>query len=89
MKPQFFKEINKKTLKCSLCPHNCEIQDGHMGFCGVRGNRKNVPILTSSPVPKGGISENITQEELELEIKYDQVGSQGIKTIIPKQKPQL
>lgn len=30
---------NEKAVKCLLCPHGCEIQEGQSGKCLVRGNK--------------------------------------------------
>jgi pyruvate formate lyase activating enzyme len=34
----FWKKIKENKVKCSLCSHNCEINDGKLGICGVRRN---------------------------------------------------
>ena len=34
----FWKKINDKKVKCSLCAHNCNINVGKVGICGVRKN---------------------------------------------------
>jgi len=34
----FWKKINDKKVKCSLCAHNCNINIGNVGICGVRKN---------------------------------------------------
>jgi len=35
---RFWKEIDKQTLKCTLCAHECKIKNGQKGICGVRRN---------------------------------------------------
>ncbi|MBN2602977.1 MAG: AmmeMemoRadiSam system radical SAM enzyme [Candidatus Thermoplasmatota archaeon] len=35
---RFWKEIDKQTVKCSLCAHGCKIKNGQKGICGVRKN---------------------------------------------------
>ena len=27
------------NVLCEICPHGCQIEEGHTGFCGARGNR--------------------------------------------------
>jgi len=34
----FWKPSKDGSVECLLCPHNCEIKDGKVGFCGVRKN---------------------------------------------------
>ena len=35
---KFWKPIGDKKIQCHLCPHNCKINDGKLGICGVRKN---------------------------------------------------
>ncbi len=37
-KALFYKTEQDKKVKCLLCPHNCVISDGKLGFCKVRQN---------------------------------------------------
>ncbi len=37
-KAKYFEKINKKDVKCTLCPHNCIIKPNHLGICNVRKN---------------------------------------------------
>ncbi|MDD5108471.1 MAG: AmmeMemoRadiSam system radical SAM enzyme [Candidatus Omnitrophica bacterium] len=34
--------LDGQTVHCQLCAHNCKIQEGKFGFCGVRQNIKGV-----------------------------------------------
>jgi pyruvate formate lyase activating enzyme len=40
-------------VQCDICPHNCNIEEGHTGFCRARGNRdgrvvdENYGVVTS------------------------------------------
>lgn len=34
----FYRKTDGKKVECSLCPHNCTIQDGKYGICNVRQN---------------------------------------------------
>jgi len=34
----FWKKIEDKKVQCSLCSHNCKINEGKIGICGVRRN---------------------------------------------------
>ncbi|MFW6029802.1 MAG: AmmeMemoRadiSam system radical SAM enzyme [Halanaerobiales bacterium] len=35
----FQEKVNEKTVKCNLCPHNCEISVNSTGICQVRKNQ--------------------------------------------------
>ena len=35
---RFWKKTSDNKVQCSLCSHNCEINDGKTGVCGVRQN---------------------------------------------------
>ena len=34
----FWKKIDDKKVRCSLCSHKCKISEGKVGVCGVRKN---------------------------------------------------
>jgi len=34
----FYKKLSDKKVQCKLCPRNCTISEGKVGFCGVRKN---------------------------------------------------
>lgn len=34
----FYERIDDNRVHCYLCPHNCHIKNGGIGFCGVRKN---------------------------------------------------
>ncbi|MGF3554608.1 MAG: AmmeMemoRadiSam system radical SAM enzyme [Thermoplasmatota archaeon] len=36
----FWKKINDKKIQCTLCSHNCKIDDNKVGVCGVRKNEQ-------------------------------------------------
>jgi len=38
----FYEELNDNTIRCTLCPHRCVLEDGKKGICGVRMNRGGV-----------------------------------------------
>ncbi len=39
MKPAlFYRKLDKKKVQCQLCPHECILNDGNLGICGVRRN---------------------------------------------------
>jgi pyruvate formate lyase activating enzyme len=40
MEAYLYESLNDKKVKCNLCNHRCEIQDGRRGICGVRENRE-------------------------------------------------
>ncbi len=35
---RYYEELQRNTLKCNLCPHNCVISEGKQGICKVRKN---------------------------------------------------
>jgi len=37
---QFYKNIDNEKLQCTLCPHNCILENGQTGICKVRTNDK-------------------------------------------------
>jgi len=38
----FYQKLEKNKVKCQLCNHNCQIDPGKRGLCGVRENRGGV-----------------------------------------------
>jgi pyruvate formate lyase activating enzyme len=38
----FYEEIGGSKVRCNLCPHHCEIEDGQSGTCRVRINKGGV-----------------------------------------------
>jgi pyruvate formate lyase activating enzyme len=38
----FYKKLDNKKVLCSLCPHNCIINDGETGICNVRKNKDGI-----------------------------------------------
>jgi pyruvate formate lyase activating enzyme len=57
----FWNEIKDKKIKCSLCAHNCNINVGKVGICGVRKNENgtlytliygSTSSLASDPIEK-------------------------------------
>ncbi|MEE9440487.1 MAG: AmmeMemoRadiSam system radical SAM enzyme [Candidatus Thermoplasmatota archaeon] len=34
----FWEPMKDGVIQCVLCPHNCKIREGNVGFCGVRKN---------------------------------------------------
>ncbi len=38
----FYETLKGEKIKCYLCPHNCVIEEGRRGICGVRENRKGI-----------------------------------------------
>lgn len=37
-KALFYENMDESRVHCYLCPHNCHIKNGGIGFCGVRKN---------------------------------------------------
>jgi len=37
-----YEHLKDKKVRCNLCKHNCTIEDGKRGICGVRENREGV-----------------------------------------------
>ena len=35
----FYESKDDNNVQCHLCPHNCIVSDGKLGFCGVRQNK--------------------------------------------------
>ena len=44
----FYKKLNDKKVVCRLCPHNCIIDQGKRGYCGVRKNIKGKLIALTA-----------------------------------------
>ncbi len=42
---KFYRKLEKRRIKCELCPRGCTVADGKRGPCGVRENRGGV-LLT-------------------------------------------
>src|SRR3989338_7612646 len=38
----YYEKLDKKKVKCRLCPYECMIADGGRGACGVRTNKDGV-----------------------------------------------
>lgn len=38
MEAMYYEKLKNNTVKCHLCPHNCNIKEGHLGICKVRKN---------------------------------------------------
>ena len=36
---KFYQKLDKKKIKCKLCPRECTVGDRERGYCGVRENR--------------------------------------------------
>ncbi|KYK33770.1 MAG: radical SAM protein [Thermoplasmatales archaeon SG8-52-3] len=41
-KAKFWKKIKDKKVQCNLCYHNCKINEGKKGICGVRKNENGI-----------------------------------------------
>ncbi len=35
----YYKKLDKNTIKCVLCPHECVLQEGNIGICKARVNK--------------------------------------------------
>ncbi|MBN2656768.1 MAG: AmmeMemoRadiSam system radical SAM enzyme [Spirochaetales bacterium] len=47
----YYQKKENRSVRCRLCPHNCLIEDGKKGFCGVRRNEEGILYaLTDSRV---------------------------------------
>ncbi|MGA7143764.1 MAG: radical SAM protein, partial [Desulfobacterales bacterium] len=42
MKAYLWESLKDREVKCNLCNHRCNIEDGRCGICGVRENRGGV-----------------------------------------------
>ncbi|MBU1182400.1 MAG: AmmeMemoRadiSam system radical SAM enzyme [Proteobacteria bacterium] len=42
MEALLYEHLKDKKVRCNLCKHNCTIEDGKRGICGVRENREGV-----------------------------------------------
>lgn len=60
-KALFFEQLEKKKVKCILCPHYCNLSDGQAGICLVRKNingdlfsenYERVSAITPDPIEK-------------------------------------
>jgi len=61
----WIKNKGNNTVICKLSPRNCELKEGQMGFCGVRGNKEgNLHIYNY------GIGVEATIETIETEAVY-------------------
>ncbi len=40
MEAKFYERQDKNAVKCRLCSHRCQIEEGNRGICGVRENKK-------------------------------------------------
>ncbi len=47
----FYEKIDGKTIKCHLCPRNCVLSDGMLGFCRARRpkNGKHYSLVYGNP----------------------------------------
>lgn len=59
------KNKENNTVICQLSPRNCELKEGQMGFCGVRGNKGG-----SLHTYNYGIGVEATVETIETEAVY-------------------
>lgn len=57
----YFEKIDKQTIKCRLCPHNCIIKEGNSGLCKLRqvkdgvlyvDNYGEITALAMDPIEK-------------------------------------
>ena len=58
----YYQKLDKKSVRCQLCPNRCVIPEGSRGFCGTRENRggvlytltyaKPVTITENDPIEK-------------------------------------
>jgi len=37
---RYYKNVGDSTVRCILCPHQCSVEPGQKGICGVRVNRE-------------------------------------------------
>lgn len=58
---EFYEKLEGKKVKCTLCPHNCVIEDEKAGFCGARQNKEGrlytliygeISSIASDPIEK-------------------------------------
>jgi len=47
----FYEKIDHKTIRCALCPRNCVLSDGMLGFCRARRpkNGKHYSLVYGNP----------------------------------------
>jgi len=50
--PEYFREIDKESIKCLLCERSCVLKNGQKGFCGANKNIDNelVNLVYGHPV---------------------------------------
>jgi pyruvate formate lyase activating enzyme len=48
----YYSLLENNSVRCGLCPHNCDISDGHSGLCKVRKNLsgKLISLVYGKPV---------------------------------------
>lgn len=61
----WIKNSLKDTVICKLSPRNCELKEGQMGFCGVRGNEDGSLVTFNY-----GVGVEATIETIETEAVY-------------------
>ena len=45
MKPAlFYRKLDNNKVECQLCPHECILEDGKLGICGVRRNHDGILV---------------------------------------------
>lgn len=62
MNARLGENIGDGRLQCHLCPRRCKINDGHFGFCGVRGAKKSQLVTYTY-----GKGVHMTEEVIETE----------------------
>ena len=40
----FYRKLDKNKVECQLCPHECILNDGKLGICGVRRNVNGILV---------------------------------------------
>jgi len=43
-KALFFRKLDKNKVQCNLCPHECILDEGKLGICGVRRNVQGILV---------------------------------------------
>jgi len=38
----YYKKLDNERVQCLLCPHNCIINEGSVGICGIRRNKNGI-----------------------------------------------
>lgn len=41
---RFYQKLENQIVQCNLCPHQCKINPGNRGICGVRKNQQGILI---------------------------------------------